>query len=342
MKKEYKIQMPRGSLPVSSIGLVLLAAVLCLSVISVNLGPTTVPVWSVIKELFSGNQTSMGLIFWQIRLPRVILAILAGATLGLSGAAIQGLFRNPLAEPGIIGVSASASLGAVVVFYFGLYQIISWALPVGGLIGALVAVVLIYLLAGREQRVLTLILAGVAVNAIAGSLVSLALNLAPNPYAALEIVFWLLGSLADRSFNHIVLVLPLMAVGWFLLVSGSRGLDALSLGEDTARSLGVDVNLLKLRIILGTALSVGSIVSVTGGISFVGLIVPHLLRPLVGYEPSRLLFLSAIGGALLVLAADIVTRILPTTQELQIGVVTAVIGGPFFLYLILATRRQVS
>lgn len=341
MKKKYEMQVTRGLFPISYLSLGLLAALVCLGVASVNLGPTNVPLWSIIKELPLEDQTTAGLIFWEIRLPRVILAILAGATLGLSGAAIQGLFRNPLAEPGIIGVSASASLGAVIVFYFGLYQAASWSLPVGGLIGALVAVMLIYLMAGRQQSVLTLILAGVAVNAIAGSMVSLALNLAPSPYAALEIVFWLLGSLADRSFYHISLVLPLMVTGWILLVISGRSLDALSLGEDTASSLGVNINLLKLRIILGTALSVGSIVSITGGISFVGLIVPHLLRPLVGYEPSRLLFLSAIGGALLVLAADTVTRILPTTQELQIGVVTAVIGGPFFLYLILATRRKV-
>ncbi len=199
---------------------------------------------------------------------------------------------------------------------------------------------LIYALAGRNSSVLTLILAGVAVNSFAGALTALALNLAPSPYAVLEIVFWLLGSLADRSMDHVALAAPLMAAGWALLLVGGRGLDALTLGEDTAESLGVDLGRLRVLVVLGTALAVGAAVSVSGVIGFVGLVVPHLLRPLVGHRPSRLLAASALGGAALVLAADVAVRILFPVPELKLGVLTALIGAPFFFALVLRSRRS--
>jgi iron complex transport system permease protein len=278
-------------------------------------------------------------ILWQVRLPRALLGLLAGAALGLCGAALQGLLRNPLAEPGLVGASGGAALGAVVVFYFGLFGG-GLAVPAGGFLGAMAALALLYALAGRAPEVTTLILAGVAINAFAGALTSLALNLAPSPWAALEIVFWMLGSLADRGVQHVLFAAPLALAGMALVLTAGRALDALGLGQDTARSLGFSPGGTTLRVILGTGLAVGSVVSVTGMIGFVGLVVPHLLRPWVGHHPSRLLLPSALGGAAVLLAADVLVRLPLRGPELKLGVVTALIGAPFFLRLILAGRRS--
>jgi len=272
----------------------------------------------------------------------MILAVLVGASLGLAGAVLQGLLRNPLAEPGLIGISASAGLGAVTVFYTGLAGTFVLALPLGGIAGAAVAVALLLALAGRHAGVFTLILAGVAVNSMAGSLTALVLNLSENPYATVEIVFWMLGSLADRGFDHVAIAGVLMIPGWILLLGCGRGLDALTLGEDAAASLGVNLDALRLRAVAGTALAVGAAVAVSGVIGFVGLVVPHLLRPLVGHQPGRLLAVSALGGAVLLLAADITVRLLPTVTELKIGVITALLGAPFFLALLAKMRRAVQ
>ena len=295
--------------------------------------------WSLISPGATAANPVGWLILTEIRLPRALLAVLVGGTLGLSGAALQGLLRVPLADPGLIGISSMAALGAVLVFYFGLAGVAVWLLPLGGLAGALVAILILYALAGRDASVLTLILAGLALGTLASALTSLALNFAPSPYAALEIVFWILGSLANRSFMHVWLALPFMAAGTALLLASRRGLDALTLGEEAARSLGVNMGRLRLFVILGTALSVGAAVSVTGVIGFVGLMVPHLLRPFASHRPSTLLPLSALGGAVLVLAADLAVRVLSGGQELKLGVVTALVGGPFFVLLLMKTRR---
>ncbi|MSP21370.1 MAG: iron ABC transporter permease [Alphaproteobacteria bacterium] len=318
------------------------AAVVLLFCVSLAVGPAHIDLLPAISGLFAAEPPVTSIILSEIRLPRSLLALTVGATLGLSGAALQGLLRNPLAEPGLVGVSATAALGAVVVFYFGLSAQFSLALPLGGITGAFIAVALLYGLAGREPGVLTLILCGVAVSSFAAALTSLALNLAPSPYAALEIVAWLLGSLADRSMDHVWLALPLMLAGWALLLSAGSALDALTLGEDAARTLGISLPRARLQVVLGTALAVGAAVSVTGGIAFVGLVVPHLLRPLVGYEPGRLLPLSALGGAALLLAADILVRLTSGPIELKLGVLTALVGAPFFLYLIFQTRRELT
>ncbi|MDE0800309.1 MAG: iron ABC transporter permease [Rhodospirillaceae bacterium] len=275
----------------------------------------------------------------EVRLPRTLLALTVGATLGLSGAVLQGLLRNPLAEPFILGASSSAALGAVIVFYFGVAGGSALATPLGGVAGTMVATSALLFLGGRAQDPLTLILAGVALNALAAALTSLALNLAPSPYAALEIVFWILGSFADRSLDHLVLALPLMGIGWVLLFSTWRALDALSLGEDAAASLGFNLAAIKVRAILGCAFAVGAAVATTGVISFVGLVVPHVLRPFIGYRPSRLLPASFLGGAALMLAADIGVRLIDTQLELKIGVLTALIGTPFFFHLLYVLRR---
>ena len=266
--------------------------------------------------------------------------LLVGASLGLAGAALQGLLRNPLAEPGIIGISACAAFGAVIAFYSGLSFAAPLALPLAGIAGALMAVVLLYALAGREASTLTLILAGVAINGFAGAATALALNLAPNPFAVTEIVFWMMGSLADRSISHLLLAAPLMILGWALLLTSGRALDALTLGEETAASLGVRLSRLRFMLVLGTALAVGSGVAVTGAVGFVGLVAPHLLRPFVAYQPSRLLVASALAGAVLVLAADIAIRLITVGPELKLGVVTALIGAPFFLVLVMRLRRE--
>ena len=282
------------------------------------------------------------IVLTEIRLPRAILALMVGAALGLSGAALQGYLRNPLAEPRLDGASAIAALGAVVVLYFGLAARDGWTLPAGGIVGALIGVTFVHLLAGRNASPTVLILAGVAVNSLAAALTSLALSLAPSPFAMQEIVFWLLGSLADRSFEHVLLALPFILVGGILLLATARGLEALTLGSDAAQSLGIALPRLQIQVALGTALAVGAAVAVSGAIGFVGLVVPHLLRPLVGWRPAALLPVSALGGAVLTLAADIATRVLSRDAELNLGVVTAMVGAPFFIYLLVSTRRQLT
>jgi iron complex transport system permease protein len=282
------------------------------------------------------------MILVEIRLPRAILGALIGGALGLSGAVLQGYLRNPLAEPGLLGISGGASLGAVIAIHSGAAAAFSIALPAGGLIGAGVAAITVMLLAGERSGPLTLILAGVAISSLAGALTTLALNLSPNPFASVEMLFWLLGSLTDRSLLHVWLAAPLIILGAGLLLTTGRALDALTLGEEAAQNLGVDLKGLRARIVAGTALAVGAATAVAGTIGFVGLVVPHLLRPLVGHEPRRLLPASAFGGAALVLAADMTLRLFAPLSEVRLGVVTALIGAPFFLWLVIKTRRELG
>jgi iron complex transport system permease protein len=297
---------------------------------------------SIVEALIdrTRKESSIGsLILFDIRLPRALLALFIGATLGLAGAALQGLFRNPLAEPGIIGVSNGAALGAVLVFYFGYANLAWFALPFGGLAGALASVVIIFMLIGNSRSNVTLILAGVAINAIGGALIALALNFAPNPYAIQEIVFWLLGSVSNRSINELMIALPFMLVGWGIILYCGRFLNALTLGEETASSMGFDVKRLRWTLVIGVAACVGAAVSVAGNIGFIGLVVPHLIRPFVGHEPKRLLLASTLGGAILLVVADIAVQLLSSGGELKLGVITSLVGGPFFLFLILKTRN---
>lgn len=308
---------------------------------SLLIGPAAIGIADTLAGLTSGDD-AIALIVREVRLPRAILGLMIGATLGLAGAALQGYLRNPLAEPGLIGVTAAASLGAVITLYSGLSALFALALPIGGMLGACVAVVLVQALAGRAAASITLILAGIAVTSFAGALTSLALNLAPSPYAALEIVFWMLGSLSDRSMTHVWLAAPFMVIGWALLVSLSRALDALTLGEDAAQSLGFNLASVRTRLVFGTAMAVGAATAVAGAIGFVGLVVPHLLRPLTGHRPGAVLIPSALGGAALLLAADIVVRVVLPGRDLKLGVLTALIGAPFFLWLVLRTRRTVQ
>jgi iron complex transport system permease protein len=335
-------RLPRPAWSMAMLLLSLTTVVAVLFIVSLLTGQAFLPMIKLWLSSRSEDNDILRLILTEIRLPRALLAVLIGATLGLSGAVLQGLLRNPLAEPSLIGASATAALGAVLSFYFGLANLFPYALPLGGMLGAMVGVVLVLFLAGRDDKAFTLILAGVAINSLAASLTSLALNLAPSPYAALEIVYWLLGSLADRSFDQVRIATPFILLGWLLLFSSGRALDALSLGEDTARSLGFSLESLRLRIILGIGLAVGASVAVAGSIGFVGLVVPHLLRPWVQQRPSLLLSVSALAGAALTLAADIAARLLIPGTELKLGVVTALIGAPFFLHLLIKLRGSLT
>lgn len=280
------------------------------------------------------------LILREVRAPRALLGVLVGATLGLAGAALQGYLRNPLAEPSLVGASATGALGSVIVIYLGAAGTASLAAPLGGVLGALAGLGLVLVLAGRDAMPLTLILAGVAVNSFAAALTALVLNLAPSPYAVLEIVFWLLGSLADRSYEHVLLALPFMLTGAAMMLASRRALDALTLGEETAWTLGFGPRRTRILVVGGAGIALGAAVAVSGNIGFVGLVVPHLLRPLVGNRPGALLLPCALGGAALTLAADVVVRIVPSDTELKLGVVTALAGAPLFLWLLHRMRRQ--
>jgi iron complex transport system permease protein len=301
---------------------------------SLLIGPAALGLGESLSALFRGEGGAVVLVMQEIRLPRAILGLLVGAVLGLSGAAMQGFLRNPLAEPGLIGVSSSAALGAVLALQSGVAAAFALALPLAALAGAGVSVILILLLAGPRGGALSLILAGIAISALTGALTSLVLNLSPNPFAAMEIVYWMMGSLADRSMTHVWLAAPFMLAGMALLLLTGRALDALTLGEDAARSLGVNLERLRLVLIGGTALAVGASVAVAGAIGFVGLVIPHLLRPLTGGQPSRLLLASALGGAAMILASDIAVRLIAPDQDLKLGVLTALVGAPFFLHLL--------
>jgi len=322
------------------LAIVLILLVLALAGLGLVIGPAQAGPWESLKALFVDSGTPLTMVMREIRLPRMILGLGIGASLGLAGAAMQGYLRNPLADPGLIGISASASLGAVLALQTGLAAALPLGLPLSALAGAVVGVGLVMLLAGPRGGSLTLILAGIAISSLASALTSLVLNLSPNPFAASEIVFWMMGSLADRSMVHVWLALPLMAIGWGLLFSLGRSLDALTLGEDAAEAMGIRPTRVRIVLVLGTAAAIGSATAVAGAIGFVGLVVPHILRPFVGARPGPLLWASALGGAAMLLAADVAVRLILPAGDLKLGVVTALVGAPFFLHLIYRTRRE--
>lgn len=312
--------------------------VAALFAISLMTGPAGIGALDGLRALILGGDGPMPIVMREIRLPRALLGLVVGAGLGLTGAAMQGYLRNPLAEPGLIGVSGMAALGAVIAIQTGLSLGTALALPATALAGAAIGVGLLVALAGPRGGSVTLILAGIAISALAGAGTALVLNLSPNPYAANEIVFWLMGSLADRSMVHVWLALPPMLLGAALIWTTGRGLDALTLGESAASAMGVSATGLRWRLIAGVALIVGPATAVAGAIGFVGLVVPHILRPWVAARPSALLPASALGGAALLLAADIAVRLILPERDLKLGVLTALVGAPLFLHLIWKTR----
>lgn len=309
---------------------------------SLFVGYAAISVPEGLAALFGQGNPLYVTVMQDIRLPRALLAAMVGVSLGLSGAAMQGFLRNPLAEPGLIGVSGSAALGAVIALQTGLAAAFFLALPLIALGFAGIAVGLILLLAGPRGSSLTLILAGIAVSAFAAALTSLTLNLSPNPYAASEIMFWMMGSVANRAMSHVWLALPIMALGWMALAGLGRGLDALTLGEDAAEAMGISLSRLRVQLLFGTAAAVGAATAVAGAVGFVGLVVPHILRRFAHGRPSTLLWASALGGAAMVLAADLVTRLVLPERDLKLGVVMALIGAPLFLHLIYKTRREIA
>ena len=313
----------------------LVAVLLAALAIAVPLSLLAGRVWI---DPFDPLQANAAVILMELRLPRAALALVVGAGLGGAGAVMQGYLRNPLADPGLFGIAPGAALGAVVSLWLGAASV--WALPLFALIGAGGAMALLALIAGRDGGVALFTLAGMMIASLAGALMSLAISLAPTPFAMSEIVTWLMGALADRSWREVWIAAPLTAAGLVILAATRRSLDALTLGDMAARSLGLDPRRLQWLIIAGIGLTVGASVAVAGIIGFVGLIVPHLVRPLTDRRPSSLLLPSALAGALLLLVADCLCRILPLAGgELRLGIALSLLGAPFFLHLLLRMRE---
>lgn len=303
---------------------------------SLGLGDAPLDLGRAFAGLVGGAWGADSIILFELRLPRLILALVTGAALGAAGASLQGLVRNPLAEPGILGVTGGAALGAMLVFHFGFAAALPLALPLGGMVGAGIAVAVVLALARRGAGTLGLILAGIAISALAGALGVLVLNLAPSPYAAYEILYWTMGSVADRSWTEVALAAPFVAIGLAVMLARAGQLTRLALGEVVGASLGLDLAQLRRRLALAVAASVGAVTAVTGGVGFVGLIAPHILRPFLAQDPARLVPASALGGAGIVLLADILTRVIPTSgTPLQLGVVTALAGTPIFFWVLM-------
>jgi iron complex transport system permease protein len=294
-------------------------------------------VWIAPADWFADSAD--GWIMAELRLPRAILGASIGAALGLSGAVLQGYLRNPLADPAVVGISASAALGAVLAIFFG-FALSPITLFGFAMAGAGLGLVALIAIAGRSGGPLGFILGGVVLATLSGALTSFVISIAPNPFATSEIINWLMGALTDRSMADVAIALPFMSVGCVMLMTTGRRLDALTLGEDSAITLGVDLSRLRLAVILGVGLCVGASVAVSGVIGFVGLIVPHLLRGVVGERPSALLFPSALGGAILTLTADALVRLTPGVGEVRLGIAMSLIGAPFFLWMVLRVRGR--
>lgn len=319
------------------------SALLTASVIAIFaaclLGTTTLPIGAVAGAFIGQGTAEDALIIWQIRLPRAVAAFVVGAALGMSGAALQGLLRNPLAEPGVLGVSAMSALVATFALYYGLTGSHPWAVPVAAIIGALLATAVIAAAALRTQSVVTLILIGVGLSSFAGAVMSLLLNLAPNPFSLSDMINWTLGSVANRSFADIGFAAPFCLIGLILMIRSSRGLSALTLGEEAASGIGVNLKNLRIMIVIGAGLATGAAVSIAGAIGFVGIVAPHVVRPFVNHDPARALLPSAILGGLFLVLADITLRLIPTQNELKLGVVAALIGAPAFIWIAVQRGR---
>ena len=315
------------------------ATLTCALLVAVALSLMAGKVWIPIADWLNG--TLQSLIITELRLPRTILGVVIGAALGLSGAVMQGYLRNPLADPGLFGVSSSAALGAVASLYFGLAGL-AFVLPLFALAGAGVGMALLAVLAGRAGSLTLFTLAGMLLASLTGALTALLISLAPTPFASSEIVTWLMGAITDRSWDDLAIAVPFMLAGMLLLAFTGRALDALTLGESAARSLGIDTTRLQLQVVLGVGLCVGASVAAAGVVGFVGLIVPHLVRPLARHRPSAVLLPAALAGAVLVLLADCGVRMLPSTTELRLGIAMSLLGAPFFLALLYRMRRTLA
>ena len=312
-----------------------LAAALLFSLSAIT-GTAAVPTGAALAALFGQGDPAIHAIVWELRLPRAAAAFAVGAALGLAGAALQGLLQNPLAEPGVLGVSAFAALGAVIAIFFGFAAVTSFAVPVAAILVAGAATLLLVFASLRGAGSVTLLLIGIGLSSLAGALISLALNMAPNPFSLADLVNWMMGSVANRSWADILLGAPGWIIGAALILLAGPGLRALSLGDETAASLGADPRRIRLLVIGGTSLLAGASVATAGTIGFVGIVAPHILRPFVRHDPQRLLIPSALFAGCLLMAADLAIRVMPFQQELKLGVAAALVGGPVFIWI--ATR----
>jgi iron complex transport system permease protein len=328
----------------------LVVALLVIAVVSAGTGQLRMPPAEVLGSVLHRLGLDVGPMpahpngdaaLWTIRFPRVVMSLLAGAALATAGAVMQGVFGNPLAEPGVVGVSSGAALAACTGIVFGLTFLGPFTSAALAFAGGLVTTLAVYLLArsGGRTEVVTLVLTGVAVNAVCGAGIAF-LTFLGDTQAREQIVFWQLGSLNGTRWEYVAVVAPFVAVGLLVAVLVARRLDLLSLGERAARHVGVDVERLRIICIVAVALLTGAAVAFCGIVSFVGLVVPHLVRMAVGPGHRALVPLSALGGGVLLLAADLVARTAVAYADLPIGMLTALVGGPFFFWLIRRTRRQ--
>ncbi len=330
----------------SVLGLLILAV----SLVSLSVGPVNIPVGhvaSIVLSVFGLDLADFGrteqLVIEQIRLPRIVVGASVGAALGVAGATMQGLFRNPMADPGIIGVSAGGAVGAVVAIATGMAGLFFLALPTFAFVGAISATFLVYGIAavGGRFSMATLLLAGVAVNAFLGAVVSAIIIALPDNGALREILFWLAGGLDSRSWDHVWTSAPLVVGSFLVILLMLRDLNLLMLGDDEARSMGVRVGIARPALLAAAALATGAAVAVSGTIAFVGLVTPHVLRMLLGPDHRVLVPMSAAGGAVFVIVADTVARTIVQPAEFRVGVLTAFVGAPFFIFLLIKNKRQV-
>lgn len=324
----------RDAALLSTLGGLSLIALFC----ALLIGPTPLAPGAALAALATVGEPGAQVIIWQIRLPRALAALLTGGALGLAGAALQGLLRNPLADPGVLGVSSAAALGATLTLFTGAAALSAWAMPAAAVAGALLATGLLAIAAARTASVVTLLLIGVGLSSFAGALMALLMNLAPNPFSLADMVNWTLGTVANRSLQDIGFAAPFLVLGAGLLLAGARGLSALSLGEEAAAGVGLDLARARIAVVTGAGLVTGAAVSLAGAIGFVGLVAPHLVRPWVGHDPARTLAPSALLGGLILVAADSVVRVAPGATELKLGVAAALIGAPVFVWI--AARRR--
>ncbi|WP_411816509.1 FecCD family ABC transporter permease [Hyphococcus sp. DH-69] len=309
--------------------------------LSLFIGPVDIGIGESLSGLFSDNG-AVSAIVREIRLPRALAAWLAGACLGAAGAGLQGLLRNPLADPGVLGVSAAAALGAVVAIYFNIAAFAFWVTPFAAILFATIATSILYALGAGRVSTARLILIGVGISSLSGALISLAMNLAPNPFALSDLMNWLFGTVSNRSFRDIFLVMPFAAFGLFLLLVSGPGLSALTLGEETAASIGANLKRTRLFVIGGASALVGASVAIAGAIGFVGIVAPHIVRAFSGHNPARVILPSAILGGAILTGADLLIRILPFDQELKLGVAAALIGAPGFVWVAITSKRIAS
>ena len=302
------------------------------------LGSTPMPLDRLAAALIGQGDAADRIVVWEIRAPRAIAAYIVGAALGFCGAALQGLLRNPLAEPGVLGVSGCSALGATLALFYGAAGISALFTPIAAITGALVATAILAFATVRLSSVVSLILLGVGLSSFSGAIMALLLNLAPTPFTLSDLINWTLGSVANKSYTDIALITPFLIAGIILVMMKRRDLSLLALGEEAAQTAGADLKKTRLFLVIGTGLMTGAAVSIAGAIGFVGITAPHLVRPFVDHDPSRTLLPSALLGGVLLTAADIGVRLIPTSTELRLGVVAALIGAPVFIWIAMQRR----